>query len=339
MNVKVIKKNNTKENWDVQKIISAVTISSQRAKVTLNESQMQRLIHSVEKKVENLVSVTVLQLHEIVMDCLYDIDHKTYTEYKAFRNYKERFTKSFANTYDMASKIVSIGDNENANKDSTLNSTKQALISEGIMKELMINFELKPEWVKAHLDGWVYLHDLGSRFLRSQNCCLFDMGNVLKDGFNLMGVNYSEPGGVQSALDIAGDLALSASAQQYGGFSIPELDVIFEYYADKTYTKSYDFYMQHVGNEAIATTLAEALTIREIEQGYQAFETKLNTISNSLGQTPFITISFGLSTTKWGRKISETILKQRIKGLGLKHSTAVFQKLVFLPRKEVNGSN
>lgn len=218
MDIKVIKKDGTLQKWLPQKIKHAVTLSSDRTNSKLTEEDKEKIVLLVEKKIkeDGLKEVSVLDLHERVMTVLFDINHEVYTEYRAYRNYKERFTKSFENTYEFANKVVTLGDKENANKDSTLNSTKQALISEGSMKEFMLNFELKPEWVKAHKEGYIHIHDIGSRFLKSHNCCLFDMENVLKGGFQLNGIQYAEPGGVQSAFNVASDVVLSASAQQYG---------------------------------------------------------------------------------------------------------------------------
>ena len=87
-----------------------------------------------------------------------------------------------------------------------------------------------------------------------------------------------------------------------------------------------------------ANKLAKKQTIREIEQGWQSFETKLNTISNALGQIPFVTVSFGLDTTYWGREITKAALNFRLKGLGENHVTAIFPKTIFLHRAEVNGN-
>lgn len=135
------------------------------------------------------------------------------------------------------------------------------------------------------------------------------------------------------------------------GFTVPYVDEIFSYYAEKTYNKAYNYFkeqeiedMEKFGYtlsdkvlDAKAKNRAEKTTIREIEQGYQAFETKLNTINNSLAQTPFVTISFGLKTDKWARIISQVILKTRKKGLGQHRTTAVFPKLVFLYKSDING--
>ena len=88
---------------------------------------------------------------------------------------------------EFSSAILFTGNKENANKDTSLNSTKQAVISESIMKELFREFELDPKWIKAHDEGWIHIHDLGSRFLNGINCCLFDMANLLNGGFEING--------------------------------------------------------------------------------------------------------------------------------------------------------
>lgn len=121
------------------------------------------------------------------------------------------------------------------------------------------------------------------------------------------------------------------------GFTVSYIDDIMAYYAEKTYNKSLNYFKNKNVHSDILEDLAISQTIREIEQGVQAFETKLNTVSNSLGQTPFVTISFGLDTTKWGKEVSKAILKTRMNGLGKNKTTAVFPKLIFLHINEING--
>lgn len=336
---KVIKKDNSLQDWDSNKIARAINLASERAQEQLTANEINEVIEKVENIVKQSRVIQVTTLHDIVMSCLYDINHAVYVEYKAYRNYKEKYKKSFANAYEFSSKIVSGSFKENANKDSELNSTKQSLIVEGFMKEMMVNFELKPEWVEAHENCFIHIHDLGSRFIKSHNCNLFRLGEVMKGGFYLNGIYYNEPKSVQSMFQVGGDIALSASSQQYGGFTIPKIDFIMERGCEYSYNKYYNDFIKYMDKE-IAEKLAEEYTIREISQGWQAFETKLNTISNSLGQTPFITVTFGLSTSKWGREVQKAILTQRLNGLGEKKTTAIFPKLVYLHRKEIaDGPN
>lgn len=337
----VIKKDNHKEMWDPSKIIEAIKKSEARLKddnYKLSNEQIELIVDYVEKEVSYMEYIHTSQLHKIVLKALQKYNYHVYLEYKAFRDYKERFSQSFQNAAEHSYNIVYDGDKENANKDSTLNSTKQALISETLMRELMKQFELKPDWVKAHEEGWIHIHDLSSRYLNQINCCLFDMGNLLDGGFEMNGSKYFEPKTIQTAWAVIGDVTLSASSQQYGGFTIPEIDSILVKYAKKSYQKHLNFLLDNNIPQRQSEKIAEELTVREIEQGYQGFETKLNTVSNSLGQTPFTTITFGLDTSKWGRIISSVILKIRKEGMGENRMTAIFPKLVLLHRDDINGN-
>ena len=111
-------------------------------------------------------------------------------------------------------RIIDDGDNENANKESRENNTKHSLIGESIERTINSLFEMDPIWMKAHNEGYIHIHDLSSRLLRQHNCTIADVGNILKGGFTHAGVRYSEPGGVQKAMDIAGDIILSMSSDQ-----------------------------------------------------------------------------------------------------------------------------
>ncbi len=68
------------------------------------------------------------------------------------------------------------------------------------------------------------------------NCCLFDVGS-LRGGFEMGNVWYNEPKTLDTAFDVMGDIILSTAAQQYGGFTVPEVDKILAPYAQKSYDK------------------------------------------------------------------------------------------------------
>ena len=334
----VKKKDGSSVPWDVDKIVEAVNLSSDRVSEDhrITAEQLESITSEVESKFCQKEQVSTYDIHEAVMTSLWKVNRAVYKEYRLYRDYKKKFARSLMSVNEFSNKIVYSGDKENANKDSTLNSTKQALISEGIMRELMTNFELRQEWIEAHDSGWIHIHDLANKFLGGFNCCIFDMGNLLKDGFELNGSKYFEPKSAQTAWAVIGDVTLSASAQQFGGFSIPNIESIVAPYAEKSYNSHYDYFIDKGIDTDKAKELAEELTIREIEQGYQGFETKLNTVSNSLGQIPFVSISFGLDTSKWGRIISKTMIETRTKGMGKDRITAIFPKQILFVRSEVN---
>lgn len=112
------------------------------------------------------------------------------------------------------------------------------------------------------------------------------MGGLLKDGFELNGTYYAEPRHFDSAINVMGDATLFASAQQLGGFTIPEVDTVLAPYAEKSFNSHIKDLTENLGgilDEAQINNEAYRRTTREITQGFQGFETKLNTISNSLG--------------------------------------------------------
>ncbi len=85
---------------------------------------------------------------------------------------------------------------------------------------------------KLQKDGYIYIHDRSAR-LDTFNCCLFDVGNVMHNGFEMGNIWYNEPNYLDTAFDVMGDIILSTAAQQYGGFTVPEVDKILEPYAEK----------------------------------------------------------------------------------------------------------
>lgn len=348
----VMKKDGHIEVFDTKKIQEAILASARKILSNEEEYDMQqkaliianevaRFLNSTEE--ENAVVMTS-KIHNVVLEILSKEWEVVGASYGMYRNYRKQMAKTFLKSYEESETVLHDGDKENANKDSDLNSTKQALIANNNMRGYMETFEMDKDWIEAHKQGWIHIHDLAERYLRQQNCCLFNMAGLLDGGFQLNGTVYAEPKHFDSAINVVGDVTLFASAQQYGGFTIPEIDTVLAKYAEKSYQSNLKFILDKFGsitNENIMETLEQTaydMTVRELEQGFQGFETKLNTISNSLGQIPFVTITFGLDTTQWGREISKAILNVRIKGIGENKSTAVFPKLSFLHREEINGS-
>ena len=84
--------------------------------------------------------------------------------------------------------------------------------------------------LQACKDGYIYIHDQSAR-LDTMNCCLFDVASVLSGGFEMGNVWYNEPKTLDTAFDVMGDIILSTAAQQYGGFTVPEVDKILAPYA------------------------------------------------------------------------------------------------------------
>ena len=76
----------------------------------------------------------------------------------------------------------------------------------------------------------------------TMNCCLFDVGAVLRGGFEMGNLWYNEPKTLNVAFDVIGDIVLSAASQQYGGFTVSCVDQLLDKYAEASYVMFYDRY-------------------------------------------------------------------------------------------------
>lgn len=238
-----------------------------------------------------------------------------------------------------------IGDKENSNTDSALVSTKRSLVFNQLNKELYKKFFLTTEELQACNDGYIYIHDMSAR-RDTMNCCLFDVGNVLKGGFEMGNVWYNEPKTLDTAFDVIGDIVLSGASQQYGGFTVPEVDKILAPYAEKSYTKYYNEYLAILQENGITENVkagADAYAIKKVKrdfmQGVQGWEYKFNTVSSSRGDYPFITMTFGIGTSRFEKMASIAMLDVRREGQGKKDrkKPVLFPKLVFLYDENLHG--
>ena len=128
------------------------------------------------------------------------------------------------------------------------------------------------------------------------------------------------------------------------GFTIPEIDKILLPYCYKTLSTCYDEAKALGCNDDDAYDYAWDHLIRELEQGFQSLELKLNTVPCSRGDFAFTTLTFG----QWNKYtkdvegeilelICKVILNTRMKGHGGKQ--VVFPKLVYLYDKELIKAN
>lgn len=338
--MRVIKKDNTKEEFNVQKVVTAVNKSAYRALVKFTEEDIDFICKFVTEEAQKLgkENIEIAEMHNIVEGALERVNPKVAKSYRDYRNYKQDFVQMLDEVYKKSQSIMYIGDKENSNTDSALVSTKRSLIFNQLNKELYKKFFLTTEELQACRDGYIYIHDMSAR-RDTMNCCLFDIKNVLSGGFEMGNLWYNEPKTLDVAFDVMGDIILSAASQQYGGFTIPEADKILEPYAEKSYKK----YMEKYTSLGLDEETAEKVTMKDIErdfeQGFQGWEYKFNSVSSSRGDYPFITVTIGLGTGRFAKMASVSMLKVRKEGQGKKgHKKPVlFPKVVFLYDENLHG--
>lgn len=336
----VVKKDGTKEEFDNNKIINAVRKSATRMLVEFTDEELKEICEFVDNNIVrmNKTEVAIADMHNLVEGALEHINPKVAQSYRNYRNYKQDFVHMLDKVYQESQRIMYIGDKENANADSTLVSTKRSLIFNELNKELYKKFFLTVDELQAIRDGYIYIHDMSAR-RDTMNCCLFDVASVLKGGFEMGNLWYNEPKSLDVAFDVIGDIVMAAASQQYGGFTVPEVDKILAPYADKTYQRQYDKYLCLGLSFEKAREAALADVQKDFEQGFQGWEYKFNTVASSRGDYPFITVSTGLGTDEYEKMATLAMLKIRMGGQGKKGNKkpVLFPKIVFLYDKNLHG--
>lgn len=338
--IKVVKKDGAKEDFNVQKVVVAVNKSAYRALVKFTDEELDFICKFVEEEVKRLglEEIQIAQMHNVVEGALEKVNPVVAKSYKDYRNYKQDFVQMLDDVYKKSQSIMYIGDKENSNTDSALVSTKRSLIFNELNKELYKKFFLTVEEIQAIRDGYIYIHDMSAR-RDTMNCCLFDVKNVLSGGFEMGNLWYNEPKTLDVAFDVIGDIVLSAASQQYGGFTVPSVDDILEPYAEKSHIKLLNKYKELGLSDDKAEEVAWTDLVKEMEQGFQGWEYKFNSVSSSRGDYPFITVTAGTNTSKYGKLATISMLKVRMNGQGKKgHKKPVlFPKIVFLYDENLHG--
>lgn len=262
---------------------------------------------------------------------------------------------------------------ENANKDARLFSTFRDLEAGEVSRFYAL--QRLPERVSAaHVSGDIHFHDLdytvpGGMF----NCMLVDLPFILsREDFPIGNTRVNRVRSVETATDLIPQIAAQVSVGQYGGQTYSKLDEVLEPYVMYTYRRELARALEHatkvaaemgvagvepldksvalmvasgerdrmavgVNQKLWDMSVAEAKKRTEsiVYDSMEGVEYALNTVQGN-GQTPFVTISFGLSTSWAGRVVQKAILKVRINGYGARSKTPVFPKLVYMLKEGVN---
>ena len=338
--VVVIKKDGSKEDFNVQKVVDAVGKSAYRALTRFTDAENCQICQHVVDKVDEmgLTEVPISLMHNIVESALEQVKPIVAKSYRDYRNYKQDFVRMLDDVYKKSQSIMYIGDKENSNTDSALVSTKRSLIFNQLNKELYQKFFMTTEEIQACRDGYIYVHDMSAR-RDTMNCCLFDVAHVLQGGFEMGNIWYNEPKTLDVAFDVIGDIVLSAASQQYGGFTVPSVDLILEPYAVKSYDRNVKKYVGLGIAQEKAEEVAYQDVVREMEQGFQGWEYKFNTVASSRGDYPFITVTAGTGTGRFAKLATICMLNVRRRGQGKKEckKPVLFPKIVFLYDENLHG--
>lgn len=314
------------EDFDFNKIVSAVNKSASRVGKVLSNDEL----HNIRVEVHKLLhdeTTDVERIHQVVEISLSKVDMEVADSYRSYRNYKKDMDKSMDGTYEKVTEAMGERDRSNSNLNSYLFSSRRVSASNILLSDMFEKFFLTQSEYIAAREGMIYYHDKNNRMVFMHNCSVFRMADVLEDGFWMNGYFCKEPKNIKVAIGALMDTFLTMCNSQYGGGTISDIDIVLDKYCQKT--------VQWYKDKGLSGEQAVKFTRDDLRDGIKALEFRLNSIESSRGDYPFTTISFGRSVSYWGREITKTILEVREKGHGDKvRQTAIFPKLVFIVRKD-----
>ena len=311
------------------------------SQLPLNQDQKDTVIQDLNNYFNNYQDnlITTANIYNQLINVL--TNHNYYKAKEQVKDYHQKIQHEFKQATNPVHKIDQLreGDknitNENANKDSRVYSTQRDLLAGSASRAIGLSM-LPPLVAKAHQRGDIHWHDLDySPFTTETNCCLPNFRNMLQNGFKLGNAWVSSPKSIEVAVTLISEIITSIAGSQYGGQSCNRLDEVLAPYAKLNYDKHLKEAEDWVEPDK-QENFAKKRTIQDITNAMQSLEYNINMMMSTQGQTPFVTINFGLGTSWIEREIQKAILNVRIKGLGRERRTAVFPKLVFTLKKGVN---
>ena len=339
MKTVVIKRDGCQVNFDLQRIQEAIKRAAAAVNIQDDDYPLQ-VATTVTELLGNREKVDIALIQDAVENQLMSGPYKNlaraYIEYRHDRD-NEREKRSQL-THDIRGLIeqsnVSLL-NENANKDSKVIPTQRDLLAGIVAKHYAKQHILPRDVVIAHERGEIHYHDLDyAPFFPMFNCMLIDLEGMLTNGFKMGNAEIEPPKSISTATAVTAQIIAQVASHIYGGTTINRIDEILAPYVHISYEK----HLKTAINWGIedAKGYADSQTEKECYDAFQSLEYEVNTLHTANGQTPFVTFGFGLGTSQEARLIQQSILKNRIAGLGKNRKTAVFPKLVFAIKKDLN---
>lgn len=332
--MKVEKRDGTIVDFDKEKIRNAVYKAG--GTMTDEDSAIMLVLHS---QIRNGKPMKISQIQELVEESLMKTNPtvaRAYIEYRHDRDIaREQNGKLFRDIKGLMTLSNKELTNENANKDSRVFPTKRDLLAGIVSKHMARNHILPKHIVAAHDSGDIHYHDLDySPFTPYTNCCLVDLKGMLENGFRMGNADIEPPKSIGVATALMAQITAQIASHQYGGTTFANVDQVLAPYVEMTYNKHFKDAVWY--GVPKSKQYAMEKTEKDVFDAFQSYEYEVNTLHTANGQTPFVTITFGMGTGWRERMIQKAILKNRIRGLGKKGITPVFPKLVMFMEKGIN---
>ena len=347
--MKVIKRNGAEVEFDIVKIISAVTKANGATEedARMTPVQIQRIAESVELACQGLGRApTVEEIQDFVEHQI--MAHGAFEVAK--RNITYRYTRSLvrkSNTTD--DKILSLiecnneeAKQENSNKNPVVNSTQRDYMAGEVSRDLTNRILLPEDIVKAHEEGIIHFHDTDYYAQHMHNCDLVNLEDMLQNGTVITGTLIERPHSFATACNIATQIVAQVASNQYGGQSIslthlaPFVDVSRRKIRRQVLAEIEELGVEK--DEEKIDAIVEKRLREEIRRGVQTIQYQVVTLLTTNGQAPFITVFMYLNEARSEQEkrdlalIIEEMLLQRYEGVKNEQGvwvTPAFPKLIY----------
>ena len=338
--MKIIKRDGHIVDYDPEKIRVAIGKANNevKGKDKVSEQEIKEIIKYIEDL--NKKRILVEDIQDIIEQKLMEFDkYQLAKKYITYRYTRELVRK--ANTTDQSIKELIEGENEywnseNSNKNAEVVTTQRDYLAGITSTDITRRFLLPEDIVKAHDEGIIHFHD-ADYFAQNalHNCELINLDDMLQNGTIINGVMIEKPHRFITAATIATQIILAVTSSSYGGATVSLTHLAP--FVRASYEKYYTKYKERNLNEEDCKKFAEQDTRKEVEDGVQTFNYQVNSMTNTNGQAPFLSVSMYLGETDEYKDelamIIEEFLRQRI--LGFKNEkgvyiTPAFPKLLYI---------
>ena len=349
MTMKIIKRNGSEADFDLNKIIVAVTkANSASEKEELTASQIKDIAEYVEFKIQKANrALSVEEIEHVVENQImaqgaFDVARR-YVKYR----YNRSLIRKSNTTDNQILTLIECNNEEvkqeNSNKNPTVNSVQRDYMAGEVSKDLTKRILLPAEIVEAHENGIIHFHDADYFAQHMHNCDLVNLEDMLQNGTVISGTMIERPHSFSTACNIATQIIAQIASSQYGGQSIslshlaPFVDL-----SRQKFRKDVRAELEAAGVEPTDEQVDKITEIRvrdEINRGVQMIQYQVITLMTTNGQAPFVTVFMYLDEVPEGQTrndlklIIEEVLRQRIKGVKNESGvwiTPAFPKLIYV---------
>ena len=336
----VLKRDCSLQEFDKNKIYNAI-IKAMKSSEGLKPKIAQDIADEIEAdakmcNIEFSVNDIELMVYDKLISKKQRLTARAYEDYRAVRE----FQRDVDNTTDQEIEEMIGGDseywnNENSNKNPTLVTTQRDYMAGITSKDISRRFLLPPEIIQAHDEGIIHFHDM-DYFAQNtlHNCELINLEDMLQNGTVVNGVLIEKPHRLITASTIATQIIAAVTSSSYGGATITLTHLA------PFVRSSYEIYLKKYKNRGLddeqCKQFAKEDLLKEIEDAVQTFNYQVNSMTNTNGQSPFLSVFMYLGETEEYKEelamLIEEFLKQRIQGMKNEQGvyiTVAFPKLLY----------